>query len=355
MTDTFTSQHVLEYPGGYTRSVGPVIGNQLMFGGLVVFSAYLLQLFGPVRQGGFLMSMASRAAASSERIVEVLDTPIEVFSKPDAIELADIRAEVKFEDVTCEYHPGRAVLEHVSFKAEPGQTIALVGATGSGKTTVANLIPRFYDVSDGRVLIDGVDVRDVSLGSLRRQIGIVMQETTLFSGSIRENIGFGKADATQDDIEWAARQARADEFIARLPDGYETRVGERGVSLSGGQKQRVAIARALLMDPKILILDEFTSAVDAATERLIRAALNELMRGRTTFVIAHRLSTVRAADMILVLKSGRLVDTGTHDELLESSPTYREIHASQLAEPDEFDRLRDGYFDSGEFEKELVS
>lgn len=332
-----------------------VIGNQLTLGELVAFYAYLLQIVGPVRQGGFLMSMASRAAASSERIVEVLDTPIEVFSKPDAIELADIRAEVEFEDVTCEYHPGRAVLEHVSFKAEPGQTIALVGATGSGKTTVANLIPRFYDVSDGRVLIDGVDVRDVSLGSLRRQIGIVMQETTLFSGSIRENIGFGKADATQDDIEWAARQARADEFIARLPDGYETRVGERGVSLSGGQKQRVAIARALLMDPKILILDEFTSAVDAATERLIRAALNELMRGRTTFVIAHRLSTVRAADMILVLKSGRLVDTGTHEELLESSPTYREIHASQLAEPDEFDRLRDGYFDSGEFEKELVS
>lgn len=332
-----------------------VIGNQLTLGELVAFYAYLLQIVGPVRQGGFLMSMASRAAASSERIVEVLDTPIEVFSKPDAIELADIRAEVEFEDVTCEYHPGRAVLEHVSFKAEPGQTIALVGATGSGKTTVANLIPRFYDVSDGRVLIDGVDVRDVSLGSLRRQIGIVMQETTLFSGSIRENIGFGKADATQDDIEWAARQARADEFIARLPDGYETRVGERGVSLSGGQKQRVAIARALLMDPKILILDEFTSAVDAATERLIRAALNELMRGRTTFVIAHRLSTVRAADMILVLKSGRLVDTGTHEELLESSPTYREIHASQLAEPDEFNRLRDGYFDSGEFEKELVS
>jgi ATP-binding cassette subfamily B protein len=247
------------------------------------------------------------------------------------------------------------VLEHVSFKAEPGHTIALVGATGSGKTTVANLIPRFYDVTSGRVLIDGHDVREVELGSLRRQIGIVMQETTLFSGTIRDNIAFGKADATDEDIEWAARSARADEFIARLPKGYDTRVGERGVSLSGGQKQRVAIARALLMDPRILILDEFTSAVDAATERLIRAALVELMRGRTTFVIAHRLSTVRAADVILVLQNGRLVDSGTHDELLDSSDIYRQIHASQLAEPDEMVQLRDGFFEAGELEQELVS
>jgi ATP-binding cassette subfamily B protein len=220
---------------------------------------------------------------------------------------------------------------------------------------VANLIPRFYDVTSGRVLIDGHDVRDVDLGSLRRQIGIVMQETTLFSGTIRENIAFGKSDATDEDIEWAARSARADEFIARLPRGLDTRVGERGVSLSGGQKQRVAIARALLMDPRILILDEFTSAVDAATEGLIRAALVELMRGRTTFVIAHRLSTVRAADVILVLQNGRLVDSGTHDELLESSEVYRQIHASQLAEPEEVLELRDGYFSAGELEKELVS
>ena len=270
-----------------------VIGNQLTIGELVSFYAYLLQIVGPVRQGGFLMSMASRAAASSERILEVLDTPIGVSSPPNAVELETIRGEVEFHDVTCEYHPGRAVLRHVNFRAEPGQTIALVGATGSGKTTVANLIPRFYDVSSGHVLVDGYDVREVDLPSLRRQIGIVMQETTLFSGTIRENIGFGKADATEDDINWAAHTARAEEFIARLPKGYATLVGERGVSLSGGQKQRVAIARALLMDPRILILDEFTSAVDATTERLIRAALVDLMRGRTTFVIAHRLSTVR--------------------------------------------------------------
>jgi len=287
--------------------------------------------------------------------MEVLDTPIDVASPPDAIELEEVHGDVEFQNVSCEYHPGRAVLERVSFRADPGQTIALVGATGSGKTTVANLIPRFYDVSSGRVVIDGHDVRDVSLASLRRQTGIVMQETTLFSGTIRENIAFGKSDATDEDIDWAARSARADEFIARLPMGYDTRVGERGVSLSGGQKQRVAIARALLMNPRILILDEFTSAVDAATERLIRAALEELMRGRTTFVIAHRLSTVRAADMILVLQNGRLVDTGTHEELLDSSEIYRQIHASQLAEPEEVVQLRDRVFDAGEFEKELIS
>jgi len=334
-----------------------VIGNQLSIGELVAFYAYLLQIIGPVRQGGFLMSMASRAAASSERVLEVLDTSISVVSPPDAIELDTVRGQVELRDVSCEYHPGRAVLRHVSFTAQPGQTIALVGATGSGKTTVANLIPRFYDVSEGKVLIDGCDVRDVDLGSLRRQIGIVMQETTLFSGTIRENIGFGKADATEDDIVWAARQARAEEFISRLPKGYNTLVGERGVSLSGGQKQRVAIARALLMDPRILILDEFTSAVDAATERLIRAALNELMHGRTTFVIAHRLSTVRVADNILVLKNGRLVDSGSHDELLESSAVYREIHASQLAEPNELEEppSRNGLITLPGLEKELVS
>jgi ABC-type multidrug transport system fused ATPase/permease subunit len=332
-----------------------VIGNQLTAGELVAFYAYLLQIVGPVRQGGFLMSMASRAAASCERILEVLDTPISVSSPTDAVELPSISGNVEFDDVTCEYHPGRSVLEQVSFEARSGQTIALVGATGSGKTTVANLIPRFYDVSSGRVLIDGHDVRDVDLPSLRKQIGIVMQETTLFSGTIRENIGFGKADATDDDIDWAARTARADEFIARMPKGYDTVVGERGVTLSGGQKQRVAIARALLMDPRILILDEFTSAVDATTERLIRGALVELMRGRTTFVIAHRLSTVRAADMILVMQRGRLVDTGTHEELLESSPIYREIQASQLADPDESFELQDGIIDIEDLQKELVS
>jgi ATP-binding cassette subfamily B protein len=336
-----------------------VITNQLTLGELVAFYAYLLQIVGPVRQGGFLMSMASRAAASSERVLEVIDTPISVSSPPDAVELPPIRGQVEFLDVSCEYHPGRAVLEHVSFSVEPGQTVALVGATGSGKTTVANLIPRFYDVSRGQVLIDGHDVRDVDLGSLRRQIGIVMQETTLFSGTIRDNIGFGRADATDEDIDWAATAARAKEFIARMPRGLDTVVGERGVTLSGGQKQRVAIARALLMDPRILILDEFTSAVDAATERLIRAALDELMRGRTTFVIAHRLSTVRAADTILVLQRGRLVDSGTHEELLESSAVYREIHASQLVEAEPLESVQSNGHTNGvvitDLEAEAVS
>jgi ATP-binding cassette, subfamily B, multidrug efflux pump len=311
-----------------------VINQQITIGELVAFYSYLLQIVTPVRRGGFLMSMASRASASTERILEVLDTPVSVASRPDAIELPAIAGRVEFQDVSCAYHPGRPVIQHVSFTVEPGQTIALVGATGSGKTTVANLIPRFYDVSSGRVLIDGHDVRDVSLPSLRRQVGIVMQETMLFSGTIRENIGFGRTDADDEMIRAAARTARADEFIARLPDGYDTVVGERGVSLSGGQKQRVAIARALLLDPRVLILDEFTSSVDVATERLIRAALVKLMNGRTTFVIAHRISTVRAADLILVLDRGRLVASGTHDELLDKSPVYREIHASQLRDPE---------------------
>ena len=310
-----------------------VIIHHLTIGELIAFYSYLLQIVAPIRRGGFLMSMASRAAASSERVLEILDTPVTVGDQPGAIELPPIAGRVQFEDVSCAYHPGRPVLEGVSFVAEPGQMIALVGATGSGKTTVANMMPRFYDVSGGRVLIDGHDVRDVTLQSLRRQVGVVMQETTLFSGTIRENIGFGRPDATEDDIREAARAARADEFIARLPEGYETVVGERGVSLSGGQKQRVAIARALLLNPCLLILDEFTSAVDVATERLIRAALLELMRQRTTVVIAHRLSTVRAADVILVLQRGRLVAAGTHDELIETSPVYREINASQLADP----------------------
>jgi ATP-binding cassette subfamily B protein len=231
------------------------------------------------------------------------------------------------------------VLQHVSFRAEPGQTIALVGATGSGKTSIANLIPRFYDVDGGRVLIDGHDVRDVQLQSLRQQIGIVMQETMLFAGTIRANIAFGRPGASEREIRAAARTACADEFIERLPDGYDTVVGERGVSLSGGQKQRVAIARALLMNPRILILDEFTSSVDVATERLIRQALLELMRDRTTFVIAHRISTVRAAHQILVIEQGRLAAQGTHDELLRTSPHYRETYAAQLLGEDELEGI----------------
>jgi len=317
-----------------------VMWGQLTFGELVAFYAYLLQLVQPIRRGGWLMTMAARASAAAERLFEILDTPIAVADRDDAMALPSLVGHVEFYDVSCSYYPGRPVLQHVSFKAEPGQTIALVGTTGSGKTSIANLIPRFYDVDGGQVLIDRHDVRDLQLQPLRQQIGMVMQETLLFGGTIRANIAYGRPDATDDEIRAAARAARADEFIERLPDGYDTEVEERGVSLSGGQKQRIAIARALLMDPRILILDEFTSSVDVATERLIRQALAELMLGRTTFVIAHRLSTVRAANQILVMESGRLVASGTHEELLETSEHYRDTYAVQLQADETADMAR---------------
>jgi ATP-binding cassette subfamily B protein len=316
-------------------SGGLVIAGQLTLGELVAFYSYLLQLVQPIRRGGWLMAMGSRAAAASERIFEVLDTPISVADASDAIELPAMAGRVEFADVSCAYYPGRPVLEHVSFCVEPGQTVALVGSTGSGKTSIANLIPRFYDVSAGAVRIDGFDVRQVRLQSLRRQVGTVLQETLLFSGSVRDNIAYGRPGATEEEVSAAASAARADEFIERLPRGYETPVGERGVSLSGGQKQRLAIARALLLDPRILILDEFTSGVDLETEQLIRAALQELMRDRTTFVIAHRIATVRSAHQILVLDRGRVVGRGTHAELLRSSRAYRDIYAAQLREDEE--------------------
>jgi ATP-binding cassette subfamily B protein len=224
------------------------------------------------------------------------------------------------------------VLRHVDFEAQPGQTVALLGAIGSGKPTIINLIPRFYDVSEGAVLVDSYDVRDVKIASLRRQIGIVLQETTLFSGTIRENIAFGKPDASMDEIIAAAEAAAAHEFIMSFPDGYDTPVGERGTTLSGGQKQRIAIARALLMDPRILILDDATASVDVATELKIQQALDKLMEGRTSFVIAQRISTVLNADLILVLELGRIVARGRHHELMETSPQYAEIYHSQLVD-----------------------
>jgi ATP-binding cassette subfamily B protein len=312
-----------------------VVWGQLTYGELVAFYAYLLQLVLPIRRGGWLMTMAARASASAERIFEILDSPVTVADRPGATVLPPLIGSVEFEGVSCSYYPGRPVLQGVSFRAEPGQTIALVGSTGSGKTSIANLIPRFYDVDGGRVLVDGHDVRDVQLASLRQQIGIVMQETLLFADTVRANIAYGRPGATDDDVRAAARAARADEFIERLPRGYDTGVEERGVSLSGGQKQRIDIARALLMNPRILILDEFTSAVDVATERLIRQALVELMRNRTTFVIAHRLSTVRAADQILVLEGGKLLAVGTHEQLLATSTHYRDSYAVQLQGDDD--------------------
>ncbi len=308
-----------------------IIGGTLSIGEWQKFSLYLAYLFLPMGQLGFIINLMSQASASAQRIFEILDTHNEIANKPGALELDSIRGDVEFDNVTFRYfRAGEPVLSDVSFKVAPGQTIALLGATGSGKSTIINLLPRFYDVSSGRVLVDGHDVRDVTLESLRAQIGIVLQETTLFSGTIRDNIAYGRPEASLDQVVAAARAAAAHDFITEFPRGYDTPVGERGSTLSGGQKQRVAIARALLTDPRILILDDSTSSVDVATESRIQAALEQLMLGRTSFVIAQRISTVRNADQIVVLDKGRVAASGTHDELLESSEIYAEIYSSQL-------------------------
>ncbi len=314
-----------------------VIGRQIDIGQLIAFNTYLSFLLMPILTIGFLAAQISRAGASSLRIFDILDAPLEVTDKPGAVVLPPIAGRVEFRDV-CFRYPSteRDILHDITFSAEPGQTVAILGTTGSGKSTLVNLIPRFYDVSGGAVLVDGHDVRDVTLSSLRARIGIVLQEALLFSGPVRDNIAYGRPDATQEDVEAAARAAQADEFIRALPQGYDTVVGERGVGLSGGQRQRIAIARALLVNPKLLILDDSTSAVDAETELLIQQALDTLMRDRshTAFVIAQRISTVRDADLILVLDGGRIAARGTHDELTRESPLYNEILGSQL-QPDE--------------------
>ncbi|HRF46903.1 MAG TPA: ABC transporter ATP-binding protein [Anaerolineales bacterium] len=308
-----------------------IITGTLTLGQYQEFSLYLVYLFFPIAQIGFIITQLGQAGASAGRIFEILDARSDVVDKPDAIELPAVNGQVTFEDVTFRYFGGgEPVLKDVSFTAEPGQTVALLGATGSGKTTIINLLPRFYDPTQGRIRIDGHDLRDVRLDSLRAQIGIVLQETTLFSGTIRDNIAFGKPDASLDEVIAAAQAAAAHDFITGFAQGYDTPVGERGTTLSGGQKQRIAIARALLLDPRILILDDSTSSVDLATEAVIQAALDRLMVGRTSFVIAQRISTVMHADQILVLDKGQVVARGTHAELLEDSPIYAEIYNSQL-------------------------
>ncbi len=310
-----------------------ILGGTLTIGEWQKFSIYLLYVFFPIGQLGFIIGQMSQASASADRIFEILDTQNEVTDRPDAVPLPPIRGEVEFRNVSFHYFDSsEPVLDDLSFHAQPGDTVALLGATGSGKTTIINLIPRFYDVSEGAVLIDGIDVRSVKIESLRRQIGIVLQETNLFTGTIRENIAFGRPDASDEEVIAAAKAAAAHEFISQMPKGYDTEVGERGTTLSGGQKQRIAIARALLLDPRILILDDSTSSVDVATEARIQAALDRLMEGRTSFVIAQRISTVLNADMILVLDKGRVVARGRHAELMESSPIYVDIYRSQLVE-----------------------
>jgi len=310
-----------------------IIEGTLTLGEWQKFSLYLVYVFIPMGQLGFIISLMAQAGASADRIFEILDAKNDVENKPGAVDLGETDGQVEFRDVSFRYFSGGdAVLSHITFTADPGQTVALLGATGSGKSTIINLIPRFYDVSEGQVLIDGHDVRDVTLESLRQHIGIVLQETVLFSGSIRDNIAFGRPNATDDEIIAAAKAAAAHDFISGFPQGYDTPVGERGATLSGGQKQRVAIARALLMDPHILILDDSTSSVDLNTEYEIQKALDQLMKGRTSFVIAQRISTVLNADLILVLDKGSIVARGKHEELMEASPIYAEIYHSQLAE-----------------------
>jgi ATP-binding cassette subfamily B protein len=311
-------------------------GRQMIAGTLTLgewqeFSIYLVFLFFPAAQLGMIITQMSQASASATRIFDILDTKNEVTDKPDAMPIPQVEGRVKFEDVSFRYfNSGEPVLRDVNIEIEPGKTVALLGATGSGKSTIINLLPRFYDPSDGRITIDGYDLRDLQLDSLRSQIGVVLQETTLFAGTIRDNISFGKTEATFEEIEAAAKAAAAHEEIMAFPEGYDTHVGERGMTLSGGQKQRVAIARALLLDPRILILDDSTSSVDLATEVKIQNALDDLMKGRTSFVIAQRISTVINADLILVLEKGEIVAKGNHEELLETSEIYADIYSSQL-------------------------
>jgi ATP-binding cassette, subfamily B, multidrug efflux pump len=308
-----------------------IIHGTLSIGDWQEFSLYLIFMFLPIAQFGFIITQFSQASASATRIFEILDAKSDVTDKPEAVSLPDVNGDIRFENVTFRYFGGgEAVLKNVSFETKPGQTVALLGATGSGKTTIINLLPRFYDPTEGKITIDGMDLRDITLQSLRAQIGIVLQETTLFQGVIRENIAFGKPDASQQEIEAAAKAAAAHDFIMEFPDGYNTRVGERGATLSGGQKQRIAIARALLLNPCILILDDSTSSVDLSTEAQIQGALDKLMKGRTSFVIAQRISTVMNADLILVMDKGEVVARGKHKELMEESEIYAEIYHSQL-------------------------
>ncbi len=309
-----------------------VVHGDLSLGAFVQFNVLLLMLVMPLRMLGMWIGQAQRATASGERIFQIMDEQEEIRDAPDAVDLPQGPGRVSFQGVWFGYDPLRPVLRGVDLDIEPGRTVALIGHTGSGKTTLASLLPRFYDVTAGRVCLDGVDVRSVRLASLRRAIGVVGQEPFLFSATVRENIAFGRPEATHEEVEAAARAAQAHEFIERLPQGYDTLVGERGVTLSGGERQRIAIARALLLDPRVLILDDATASVDATTEARIRLGLREVMRGRTTLIIAHRLSTIALADEVVVLDQGRVVARGAHDHLLEQSPVYREIHEHGLLE-----------------------
>jgi ATP-binding cassette, subfamily B, multidrug efflux pump len=327
----YVAMAIVAVAGGLALVRGQtLLGTTVSLGLIVAFLGYVQRLSQPVSQISTLWTNVQSAVAGAERIFGLLDEVPDVADAPGAVPMPQIVGEVVFDDVEAAYRPGEPVLKGVSFRAAPGQTIAIVGPTGAGKTTIVNLIPRFYDVAGGRVLIDGQDVRDVTAESLRRQIGLVLQDAFLFSDTVMNNIRFGRIDATDEEVVAAARLARAHEFIERLPEGYQSVLGERGRGLSQGQRQLISIARAALADPRILILDEATSSVDTRTERQIQRALEELLRGRTSFVIAHRLSTIRHADQVLVIDDGRIVEQGSHDRLLASRGAYHELYERQF-------------------------
>jgi len=321
---------------------GEAIRGELSIGTLVAFATYLTMLVNPVRYLGFLVTFYTNAMAGGERVFEIMDFQSAVKEKPEAAELPQMRGEVRFEHVYFGYTPNRPIIKDMDLTVRPGETVALLGSTGSGKSTVTHLIPRFYDVSSGRVLIDGFDVRDVTLRSLRDQIGIVPQETFLFSTTIRENIAYGKAGATMEEITRAAGIARAHDFIMSFPEGYKTVIGERGATLSGGQKQRIALARALLRDPRILIMDDSTSSVDIDTEHEIQEAMKSVLKNRTAFIITQRLSTMKNADRIVVLEDGQIAEEGTHTQLLAKNGIYTRIYQTQFAEDPSLKRKRRG-------------
>jgi len=308
-----------------------VVAGNLTIGGLTQFILYLGMMAMPVRRLGFMANLFSRTVSAGQRILEILDTESAVQEKPGAIELSSLKGQVSFENVSFSYDSLAPVLKNINFSVQPGELVALVGSLGSGKSTIAHLVPRFYDVSSGGITVDGIDIRDVTLASLRKNVGIVQQDIFLFSATIRDNIAYGAVNADIEQIVAAAKAAQLHDFIQSLPDGYDTWVGERGITLSGGEKQRLAIARTLLINPSILILDDSTSSVDAETEQLIRNALDKLIKGRTTFIITHRLPIIKNADLILVLRDGQIVERGRHSKLMARNGLYQQIYQWQLS------------------------
>ncbi len=312
-----------------------VLSGDITAGSLIAFLVYAVNISNPIKRIARVLGSIQKALAAADRVFSILDLKMEIPEKQNAIPLPPVKGNVVFDDVSFAYNPNEPILKHLNFESKPGQAIALVGPSGAGKSTIANLLPRFYDVTGGAIRIDGHDVRDVTIASLREQVGIVPQETNLFNDTVYNNILYGRLDATEEEVMEAAKAANADAFIRQLPDGYQTYLGDRGVNVSGGQRQRIAIARAILKNPRILILDEATSALDTESERIVQEALDRLMVGRTSFVIAHRLSTIQNASNILVLDHGEIVESGTHEELMRKHGLYAHLHDIQFRENEE--------------------